>query len=217
VSLLVGDFEAALAHYNEALGHSDDLLRNDPRNQGWRRTHAVAHLGKVDALLRLGLPSEADIHAAMGLEEARLLAEADANNADWVQLYTRALSLRAAVALQRGDPASAAGLAAAALDTMAHAPAGRDMVADASRTAELRLIAGDVAQATQGAGPAAASWLAGLAALEGAPGGSLGPAGLLLRSELLSRLERCEEAGHVRTQLAALGAWSPAEACPRAR
>jgi hypothetical protein len=40
---------------------------------------------------------------------------------------------------------------------------------------------------------------------------------LLLRSELLSRLERCEEADHVRAQLAALGAWSPAEACPRAR
>jgi eukaryotic-like serine/threonine-protein kinase len=217
VSLLAGDFAAALAHYDEALGHSDDLLRHDPRNQAWRRSHAIAHLGKVDALLRLGLPGEADVHVAIGLEEARLLAEADANNADWMQLYAHAQSLRAAIALELGDPASAAELVTAALDTMEGAPAGRDIVADASRTAELQLIAGDVAQATQGTGAAAAHWLAGLAALDGAPGGAPGPAGLLLRSELLSRLERCEETRHARAQLAALGAWSPVEACPRAR
>lgn len=216
-SLLVGDFPAALDYYEQALGHSKDLLRHDPRNLSWRRNHSVAHLGKAEALLRLDRPLEAGDLAGVGLEEARLLAESDPANSDWMQLHSRAQASIAAIALARGDMDRARAMAAAALDTHAAAPEGTDVVADAGRAAELRLIAGDVSAATRSGAEAEGHWRAGLEALQDLPEGAVSVLALRLRAQLLDRLVRCAEADEARSQLAALGAWAAETQCPPPR
>lgn len=213
LQIMLGDFQGALALYQEALGHSRELVEHDPRNQPWRRNHALLHIGSAEALHRMKRAAEADEHARLGLEEARLLAEADPTNTDWVQLYSRGQAASALTALALGDADAATRLALAAIETQARAPAGRDRMADAGRAAEIRMAAGDVAGATGAAATAVLHWEAGLAALSDTGMLQHSPRQLLLRGELLVRLERCEEALQVWHRLSEMQAWVPGQQC----
>ena len=212
-SLLAGDFTAGLDYYEQALGHADDLLRHDPRNLNWRRQHAVAQLAKAEALQRLGRHEEADAHARAGLDEARLLAESDPTNTDWTQLHARAQAGRSAIALDRGDLASAQEAIAAALEIKSVAPTGSDLIEYAGRVAELQLVAGDVSKAAGDGEAAAAYWRTGLAALQDISPDTVNLLAMRLQAELLERLGRCAEAGPVRARLATLEAWTPETIC----
>lgn len=213
LQIVLGEFDSALALYQEALSHSRELVRHDPQNQPWRRSHALLHLGSAETLRRMRRPAEADEHARLGLEETRLLAEADPTNTDWVQLHSRGQAARALTALALGNGDLASRLALAALETLAHAPAGRDRMAAAARAAEIRMAAGDVAHATGAASTAMLHWEEGLAALADTSGLQQNPRQLLLRGELLTRLGRCDEALQAWRQLHEMRAWAPHQSC----
>jgi eukaryotic-like serine/threonine-protein kinase len=213
LSAASGDLEDAVAQYQESLRHSAELLRHDPRNNAWRRNLAIAQLGKADALLRLDRPREADLQAKEGLHEAQQLAEADPTHADWARLRARAQATSAATALSLGELDAAQALAEEALEAQREAPVGWDLVVEASGTAELQMIVGDVRRATAGHAAAVPHWRAGLEALERVPANTHSPMVMQLEAELLSRLARCEEAEQVRTRLASLGAWAPEKNC----
>jgi eukaryotic-like serine/threonine-protein kinase len=213
LQIVLGEFDSALALYQEALGHSGELVKHDPQNQPWRRSLALLHLGSAEALRRMNRPAEADEHARLGLEETRLLAEADPTNTDWVQLHSRGQAARALTALALGDGDTATRMAMAALETLARAPAGRDRMVAAARAAEIRLVAGDVARATGAAETAMLHWEAGLAALADPGGPERYPRLLLLRGELLDRLGRCEEAIEAWRKLQEMRAWAPQQSC----
>ena len=197
-----GQAERGIEQLRLAVAEADRLIPIEPANTAWKVRAAQARLELGKTLLSLGRNEEAAKEIRIGCDLTTGLRARGPNVAKSLTLETACLAMRSRLALASGANAEASVLAERALASARTERSG-DPIADRYSVAAAYRLLGDVRQRAGDREAARAAWDAGLSKL---PQGVVErPRELVVRTELLKRLGRIEEARVLTEKLDSIG------------
>ena len=159
-----GKLDPALAYSQAAIKQSEQLIRLEPENTKWVEFGAKARLDHADYLLLSGRRPEAAIHANLGCEAFRRLANQEPSNTRWRSGVRDCLFVQTRLDLSAGRNAEALSRAQQAVH-ISKSVKTSDSAADAFGRARAYRLLGDASRAVRDHSAAWTAWAAALAAI----------------------------------------------------